>query len=60
MNIKIHRIVKDQDVPVAFTVKIKGIKYPRGHCNFYFPRDRQKRTAIDMALQDYLLEYIQH
>jgi len=60
MNIKIHRIVKDQDVAIGFTVKIKGIKYPRGYANFYFPRDRQKRTAIDMALRDYLMEYIQH
>ena len=60
MNIKIHRVVKDKDVPIAFTVKIKGIKYPRGHCNFYFPTDRQKRTAIEMALQDYLMENIQH
>ena len=56
MKAKISRVVKHSGRPVAFTVKVKGIKYPRGLREFYFPRDKKPETALEMAIMDYTQE----
>ena len=53
MRIRIARTVKDNGRPVAYTVKIGGKKFPKGHGNFYFPKNGKKRAAILMALIDH-------
>ena len=53
MKIKIAKVAQHNGQPVAFTVKIKGLKYPRGFRDWYFPEDKLPETAIKMALQDY-------
>tara|TARA_R100000458_G_C8274337_1_gene249274 strand:- start:1235 stop:1477 length:243 start_codon:yes stop_codon:yes gene_type:complete len=52
MIVKIHRVAKKDNAPVAYTVKVNGRKYPKGVGNFYFPEDRSSLTAISMALYD--------
>ena len=52
MIVKIHRVVKKDNAPIAYTVKINGRKYPKGNSNFYFPEDSDSLTAISMALYD--------
>jgi len=53
MKIKISRTVKRNGQTVAYTVKVKGKKFPKGCREFYFPRDLKPSTAIEMALMDY-------
>ena len=53
MKIKISRIAMSNNKPKAFTVKVKGKKYPRGYREWYFPQDNKPETAIEMALIDY-------
>ena len=52
-SFRIIRVVKNNGVPVAYTVRIGGKKFPRGIGDFYFPKDRKSETAIEMALNDY-------
>jgi len=52
MIIKIHRVVKKDNVPVAYTVKVNGQKYPKGNCNFYFPKNGDAMQALSQACYD--------
>tara|TARA_R100000781_G_C4058732_1_gene120284 strand:+ start:675 stop:875 length:201 start_codon:yes stop_codon:yes gene_type:complete len=52
-SFRIIRVVKNNGVPVAYTVRIAGLKFPRGRRDFYFPKDKSTETAIEMALNDY-------
>jgi hypothetical protein len=60
MVIKIHRVVKKNGEPIAYTVKINGRKYPKGNSNFYFPKDRRKDSALAMAYDEYLHSEVSH
>tara|TARA_R100001510_G_C7651220_1_gene208854 strand:+ start:1126 stop:1323 length:198 start_codon:yes stop_codon:yes gene_type:complete len=53
VRVKIARTAKHNGKPVAYVVKIKGIKFPRGMSEWYFPNDHKPETALKMALNDY-------
>ena len=53
MKVKIAKVAHNKGKPIAFTVKIRGLKYPKGFRDWYFPIDGRPETAIDMALKDY-------
>ena len=52
MRIRINKVAMSNGKPRAFTVKIKGKKYPREHRGWYFTDSKEK--ALEMAWQDYL------
>ena len=51
MKIKIAKTAKDNGVPRAFIVKVKGLKFPRGFKDWYFVSSKEK--AIELALRDW-------
>ena len=53
MRVKISKVAKHNGQPTAFTVKVRGRKYPRGFREWYFPHDNKPETAIEMAILDY-------
>ena len=53
MRVKVFRTAKHNGVTTAFSVKVRGIKFPRGTGNWYFPSDKKPETALKMALNDY-------
>jgi|TARA_R110000823_G_scaffold73606_2_gene169397 hypothetical protein len=53
MRVRISRTVKRNGQTIAYTVKVKGKKFPKGCREFYFPKDLKPTTAIEMALMDY-------
>jgi len=53
MRVRISRTVKRNGQTIAYTVKVKGKKFPKGCREFYFPKDLKPATAIEMALMDY-------
>ena len=53
MRAKVSKTAKHNGRPVGFTVKVRGIKFPREHQGWYFPKDCKPETALKMALNDY-------
>jgi len=53
MRVKVSRTAKHNGKPVAYVVKVRGIKFPRGVGDWYFPSDYKPETALKMALNDY-------
>ena len=58
MKVKISRVAKRNGRAIAFTVKVRGRKYPIGLCEWYFPHDNKPETAIEMAVLDYKIELL--
>ena len=59
-SFRIIRVVKNNGVPIAYTVRIGGKKFPRGIGDFYFPKDRRKDSALAMAYDEYLHSEVSH
>jgi hypothetical protein len=53
MRAKVNKTAKHNGRPVGFTVKVRGLKFPREHQGWYFPKDCKPETALKMALNDY-------
>ena len=51
MRIRVSKVAMSNGKPRAFTIKIRGRKYPREHRGFYFTDSKEE--AFAMALQDY-------
>ena len=51
MRIKIAKTARNNGVPQAFVVKIKGLKFPRGFKDWYFVSSKEK--ALELALIDW-------
>tara|TARA_R100001443_G_C3300643_1_gene165198 strand:+ start:407 stop:598 length:192 start_codon:yes stop_codon:yes gene_type:complete len=60
MKVKVSRVAKKDGNPIAFTVKVRGRKYPIGLREWYFPHDNKPETAIEMAILDYKRELLKH
>jgi|TARA_R110002073_G_C9072825_1_gene546017 hypothetical protein len=52
MRIRVSKVAMSNGKPRAFTIKIKGKKFPREHRGFYFTDS--KEMAIALAWEDYL------
>ena len=53
-SVKVQRVAKSNGVPKAYTVKVNGVKYPRGYREWYFVSD--KEGAKLLAELDYFLD----
>ena len=53
-SVKVQRVAKSNGVPKAYTVKVNGVKYPRGYREWYFVSDKQ--AAKNIAQFEYLLD----
>tara|TARA_B100001559_G_C16165451_1_gene468307 strand:+ start:376 stop:567 length:192 start_codon:yes stop_codon:yes gene_type:complete len=53
MRIRVSKTAKHNGKATAFVVKVRGIKFPRGVGDWYFPSDCKPETALKMALNDY-------
>ena len=53
-TVKVQRVAKSNGVPKAYTVKVNGVKYPRGYREWYFVSD--KESAKLLAELDYFLD----
>ena len=51
MRVKISKVAKNYGKPSAFTVKINGKKYPKGHRDWYFTSS--KLEAINLAIVEH-------
>ena len=49
-----QRVAKSNGVPKAYTIKVNGIKYPKGYREWYFVSDKQ--AAKNIAQFEYLLD----
>ena len=53
MMVRISKTAIHNGTPTAYIVKVRGIKFPRGLREWYFPEDKKAETALKMAINDY-------